>query len=154
MSNPGERQAGAQLEDGRMTHCVHHVPGRARFKLPQLQHDPAYAGEIEQKVLALDGVTGVEVNQRAWSMIVHYDVNANPLDAVAKQIGALRPANGENGAGSHPVLPRVDRSNGHHAIGGPEMSRVVGQAIGQAIFATLVQRTLDRSLLSLLTGLR
>ena len=137
-----------------MTHCVHHVPGRARFKLPQLQHDPAYAGEIEQKVLALDGVTGVEVNQRAWSMIVHYDVNANPLDAVAKQIGALRPANGENGAGSHPVLPRVDRSNGHHAIGGPEMSRVVSQAIGQAIFATLVQRTLDRSLLSLLTGLR
>jgi heavy-metal-associated domain-containing protein len=137
-----------------MTYCVHHVPGRARFKLPQLQHDPAYAGEIEKRIMALDGVTGVEVNQRAWSMIVHYDVNANPLDAVARQIGAYRPANGENGAGAHAVPSRVDHPNGHNAIGGPEMSRVVGQAIGQAIFATLVQRTLDRSLLSLLTGLR
>ncbi|HML91215.1 MAG TPA: hypothetical protein PKE02_02390 [Methyloceanibacter sp.] len=35
-----------------------------------------------------------------------------------------------------------------------EISRGVGQIVGQAVFATLVQRTLERSLLSLLIGLR
>ena len=145
-----------------MAYCVHHVPGRVRFKVPKLQSDPAFAAEIEEKVRAVEGVIGVEVNRPAWSMIVHYDVDANPLDDVMEHISATRPANGANGDGGAKAPLMNGRangsnghySNGHHSTGGHEMSRVVGQAIGQAIFATIVQRTLDRSLISILTGLR
>lgn len=140
-----------------MAYCVHHVPGRVRFKVPQLQRDPASAGDIEKKVLALDGVIHVEVNERAWSMVVHYDTGANPLDDIIEQIEASGPVNGarDHGVASPSIIPpRAGHANGQYGNGTPEMSRFVGQAIGQAIFATLVQRTLDRSLLSLLTGLR
>ena len=140
-----------------MAYCVHHVPGRVRFKVPQLQRDPESAGEIEKKVLALDGVIHVEVNQRAWSMIVHYDTGANPLDGIIEQITANRPVNGAGGDGVGNVSiapPRAGRANGQQSNGHHEMSRFVGQAIGQAIFSTIVQRTLDRSLISILTGLR
>ena len=135
-----------------MAYCVHHVPGRVRFKVPQLQRDPGFAGEIEHKVRALDGVTHVEVNRPAWSVIVHYDTATNPLDDIVMQIGAQRPANGVNGnrVDAPSIVPRSDG----HSLGGREISGVVGQAIGQAIFATLVQRTIDRSLVSILSGLR
>lgn len=138
-----------------MAYCVHHVPGRIRFKVPKLQSDPAYAKELEQKMLALAGVTDVEVNRSAWSMVVRYDVGVNPVNEVMEHITAARNKTNGNDVIRTPLINgHVNGSNGHHNNNGNDMSRVVGRAIGQAIFATVVQRTLDRSLISILTGLR
>lgn len=141
-----------------MPYCIHHVPGRARFKVPNLRRDPSLAAEVTEKITALDGIVRVEVNRHAASVVVHYDVAANPLDKVVTHLGAPPAANGANGTIHHraspsdPILLRPDSSRNtgtrHH------VTRSVGQVFGQAMFATLVQRTLERSLLSILTGIR
>lgn len=110
-----------------MAYCVHHIPGRVRFKVPKLQNDPAFAAEIEKKVLAVQGVIGVEVNQSAWSVIVHYDVDADPVDDVIEHIYATRSVDGANGEGGvkTPLIKSraANGSNGHHSNGGHEISR-------------------------------
>ncbi|WP_141701017.1 HMA2 domain-containing protein [Methyloceanibacter methanicus] len=138
-----------------MVYCIHHVPGRARFKVPRIKQDRAFAHELETKLLSLEGVHRVEVNPSAHSVIVHYDVVVNPLgDAVSHMHGGKPPIETSGcDPGVIPLSPKpgagpADRKT-HE-----EISRGVGKIVGQAVFATLVQRTLERSLLSLLTGLR
>jgi hypothetical protein len=86
-------------------------------------------------------------------LVIHYDAEVNALDTVLDRIRAHMPGRTDG------VAAAADRgANGHaHTNGhGPsgDMVRAAGQVFGQAVFATLVQRTLERSLLSLLTGIR
>ncbi|MEG6508992.1 heavy-metal-associated domain-containing protein [Methyloligella sp. 2.7D] len=133
-----------------MVYCIHHVPGRARFKVPRLKQDRDFAKEIDEKLSALPGVTRVEINHSAWSVIVHYDaaMESDPLqDAVLHMHGGTLPITTEPG-GPNPI-PLTPKANGHDR---EKVSRGVGKIVGQAVFATLVQRTLERSLLHILTG--
>ncbi|WP_108682822.1 HMA2 domain-containing protein [Methyloceanibacter sp. wino2] len=138
-----------------MVYCVHHVPGRARFKVPRIKQDRAFAEELESKILSLEGVHRVEVNPSAHSVIVHYDIVVNPLgDAVSHMHGGKPPI---DMTGGDPGVIPLSAKPGAGPIdkkAHEDISRGVGQIVGQAVFATLVQRTLERSLLSLLTGLR
>ena len=129
-----------------MAYCVHHVPGRARFKAPQIRADAALAEAVEQRLAEVEGVLRVEVNRRAASVIVHYDTAAQPLDLVVEHIRAVHPAPAARYA------PALQAAGGPAQPAQPPLARSVGQVFGQAMFATLLQRTLERSLLSLLTG--
>ena len=87
-----------------MVSCVHHVPGRARFKLDALRRDPDLAERIHAEVSRLPGISGVEVNRHAASVIVHYCTERGdlslvmdhicvhcPKSAAARRAGALAP---------------------------------------------------------------
>lgn len=131
-----------------MAHCVHHVPGRARFKIPQLRTNPMLAAEIQETIVAVDGIVHVEVNRHASSVIIHYDIETSPLEDVVEHMRASAPATVPTG-----TVPPSKDAHGHSAPhGAASLPRSVGQVFGQAVFATLVQRTLERSLLSILTG--
>ncbi len=134
-----------------MVHCIHHVPGRARFKVPRLKQDRAFAKELESKLASIEGVYRVEVNSSAWSVIVHYDAAANPLSQVIEHMRAGHAAAAAPGGDASAVTPpnaSGRRPESH------ELPRGVGKVVGQAIFATVVQHTLERSLLAILLGFR
>lgn len=136
-----------------MARCVHHVPGRARFKVPQFKRNPTLVVDVEEKIKAIDGVIRIETNVHAHSITVHYDEQANPLDKVVDQIRAVSMATGTKMNGHKGVPLTFEAANGNSRIM-PDFSgtRKVGQSIGQAVFATVVQRTIERSLVSILTG--
>ena len=141
-----------------MTYCIHSVPGRARFKVPQLRGDAEALLHLEGKMLTVDGVIRVETNPHSASVIVYYDIETNPLDQVVHHIREHSGTN-ENGVGRFnapvrsnlSILSKPANGSGEGSVG-EAVSRTVGQVVGQAIFATLVQRTLERSLMSILTG--
>ncbi len=55
---------------------VQAISGRARFYIPRIASDPAYARRLERLVESSEGVTGVRVNEAAASLIVTYKIGA------------------------------------------------------------------------------
>lgn len=128
-----------------MSYFVHHVPGRARFRVPGLPKAAGPLQAMEAELLAVAGVDRVEINLAAASVVVHYDRDLAPLDRV---VAVLR-AHGEP-----PEVTRVPletASRGRPALR-ENVSRSVGEMVGQAMFTAILQRTLEHSLRTILIG--
>ncbi|WP_076411908.1 heavy metal translocating P-type ATPase [Shewanella sp. UCD-KL12] len=52
---------------------VHHVPGRARFRVPEIACHPDTQSWVKQGLLAIQGVLQVRVNDAAKSIVIEYD---------------------------------------------------------------------------------
>lgn len=52
---------------------LHHIPGRARFRLPSIREFPDCSEWLKQGLMALQGVRRVRVNEAACCVIVEYD---------------------------------------------------------------------------------
>jgi hypothetical protein len=112
---------------------IHHVPGRLRVKTKAFYGHSAKVQVAQKTLQTLKGVLAVTVNPRAGSMTVHYDPkHCAQLDllAVLERVGCLGNTrrNGE-GAGQ------------------------MGELVGKALFGALVQKTVERSVQSLVGAL-
>jgi len=61
---------------------VHVLPGRVRFRVHSLKYNAAFAQEVERKLAAITGVTGVEASPATGSLLMHYrskELLAGPL---------------------------------------------------------------------------
>lgn len=54
-------------------HLVHHVPGRARFRIPKARHNRKVSSLIQEIGKAVPGVHDIRVNPVTGSAVVHYD---------------------------------------------------------------------------------
>lgn len=115
-----------------MGRCVHHCPGRARFRLPIIRDDKAAAGRVRRLLSALDGVTGVEIRSASASVVVTYDparIDFETISTALRRGGCL-------GAGG-----------GMPAGGG--LAAQAGAMFGRALFAAVLERSINRGIHSL-----
>lgn len=112
-----------------MSTYLHHVPGRLRVRLPALARDPRRVVEITALIGAQEGVTAVEFNSRAASLLVRYD-----------------PAR----LGPEVLLERL-RVAGAMGLGptAPAAAEAFGTAVGKVLVGALFQRSLKGSLAGL-----
>ncbi|WP_145108824.1 HMA2 domain-containing protein [Cereibacter sediminicola] len=130
-----------------MSYFVHHVPGRARFRVPGMPKAATLREALVSALRAIEGVERVEINPAAASVVVHYDRALAPLDRVVEVLRAHS---------EPPEVSRVPLETPVPAAArgriGENVSRSVGEMVGQAMFATIVQRTLEYSLRTVLLG--
>jgi|GEM_PF-1319110 len=139
-----------------MVACVHHIPGRARFKIDALRRDPALARLIEEQVGALHGVHAVEINRHAASIIVHYCAKNGSLGAIMEHIYAHCPNAPDCRPAQRAMRASVARKVGEAAATDwrPKFSRALGEAASKAVINTLIKGTIERGLTSVLAGIR
>ncbi|MGV2829346.1 heavy metal translocating P-type ATPase [Myxosarcina sp. GI1(2024)] len=68
---------------------VHHIPGRARFRLDRLQNDSNYAANLQQFLLAQPGINHVRVNSVAASIAIIYSYKNALLSEIASGLSEL-----------------------------------------------------------------
>ncbi|NVK18482.1 MAG: hypothetical protein HWE30_07310 [Methylocystaceae bacterium] len=125
-----------------MGNCVHHIPGRARFKLPQLKHDAALLGHIEVHLVSIKGIKNIQANAKAGSLVIHYDVNQTSLKDIEENLM-------EGGFLYHPQTD-IDKKN---KIVRKELPPLVGQvsgAFGRAVVHALLERAITKGVSSIL----
>lgn len=61
---------------------VHHIPGRVRFKIPELQCNEALIHTLHSKLTLWPGVERVDVRRASCSVIIHYDPRYTDVDAL------------------------------------------------------------------------
>ncbi len=137
-----------------MVACVHHIPGRARFKIDALRRDPALAEAVRREVAALPGVASVETNRHAASIIVRYCAESGDLSRIMDHIRshcarapASRRARAAAPAASGLAPGRAIRLS-------PEMTRAMGEAVGKAVLNTFIRDSVERGFARLFLGLR
>jgi hypothetical protein len=140
-----------------MVACVHHIPGRARFKIDALRRDPALAETVRREVSALPGVASVEINRHAASIIVRYCAESGDLSRIMDHICShcpRAPANRRARAAAAPA-PAASGFAAARAIRvSPEMTRAMGEAVGKAVLNTFIRDSVERGLARLFLGLR
>ncbi len=120
-----------------MGRCVHHIPGRARFRLPLVKCDKARAESARQALLALAGVRSVEVNRAAASLVVAYDENVVAFEEVT---ACLRKAGCLAVGGRHAPMPR---------IGGGLVAQA-GTMFGRSLFTAVLERSINQGVSALI----
>ncbi|MGC9449416.1 HMA2 domain-containing protein [Cereibacter sphaeroides] len=130
-----------------MSYFVHHVPGRARFRVPGMPKTTTQREALVSGLRAIKGVERVEINPSAASVVVHYDRALAPLDRVVEVLRAHSEPPEVNRIPLETPVPAAARGRI-----GENVSRSVGEMVGQAMFATIVQRTLEYSLRTVLLG--
>ena len=120
-----------------MVSCVHHIPGRARFKLEVLRRDPDLAVMLEQQVSALDGVSLVEVNRFAGSITVHYSIGVGSIEQIMDHICVHCPHAPANRRAAPAAAPRA---------GSSKMAQAMREAASKAVINTLINRAVEQSL--------
>ncbi|PZA11701.1 hypothetical protein DNX69_11280 [Rhodopseudomonas palustris] len=120
-----------------MTHLVHRLPGRLRFKVPQLRRDPGVAERFRKAVEQAAPLAGVriEVNLRASSVIVAFDAKLVSSETILAAIVH------EGLTGAVPaVAPPPPRG----------VILAVGSAIGHAMFGAAIKTGVEKSVAGLI----
>ena len=68
---------------------VHHIPGRARFRVYRLKDDSDYAVKLKQFLLAQPGINRVRVNRVAASIAIDYRYKNSSLAKIASGLTNL-----------------------------------------------------------------
>lgn len=127
-----------------MVCCVHHIPGRARFKIEALRRDADLARKLHEKVGALEGVLAVEVNRGAASVIVHYHVERGELGAILDHICAHCPKAALTRPKAWPAANRTTAPiPGAPILGAklsPEFKQAMTVAMSKAVLNTFITR--------------
>jgi len=66
---------------------VHRMPGRVRLRVPEKRDDATYFGELESALRGVDGVAEVVVNPTTASVLVHVELEAEPVLRAAEALG-------------------------------------------------------------------
>jgi hypothetical protein len=64
-------------------HVVHHIPGRARLRIPAKRHNHNFFEDVKRRLGQLDSVSHVSVNPASASVLVHYRGGIDQLLAEA-----------------------------------------------------------------------
>lgn len=123
-----------------MSDYIHSIPGRLRIRSNQLKRDTCQAKDLGGLLEAMVGVEKTELNKKAGSLIVHYNpeqLSADDILYQAHKAGCLE----------H-FISKARTSS-------PQLVSKAGTILGQAIFGTVVKKSLELSMSSLLkTALR
>jgi len=117
-----------------MSYYVHNIPGRLRVRSAQLKHHSCKTTNLCAALKAMDGVQSTEVNTKSGSLIVYYD----PSELTADDILYMTHQAG--------CLDKIISSS----VQSQSSSTKVGTMIGNAIFGTVVKKSLQASFFSLL----
>ncbi|MFP4239987.1 MAG: HMA2 domain-containing protein [Rhodosalinus sp.] len=128
-----------------MVNCVHHIPGRARFKIEALRRDPELMALIERQVGSLEGVKTVEINRHAASIVVHYCTERGAIDAIMDHICAHCPrAQLNRRASRETALPPVPIRPASRAR--PPVVSAMRDAAGKALLKALIEQAFERGI--------
>ncbi len=56
-----------------MCECVHHIPGRIRFRIPALRKSQSLPRALRHSLMMHDGIEHIEIRDASCSLIIHYD---------------------------------------------------------------------------------
>jgi len=70
---------------------VHELPGRLRFKVPDLKEDPARADALAKAMLVCPGVIAARANALTGSLVVEHDGAPGRRGALLAAMGAVSP---------------------------------------------------------------
>lgn len=126
-----------------MVDCVHHIPGRARFRIEALRRDPELMALIERQVGSLEGVRAVEINRHAASIVVHYCTERGAIDAIMDHICAHCPKapRGRRVPRETPLVPLPLRPAARQR---PPVVTAMRDAAGKALLKALIDHALGR----------
>ncbi len=65
---------------------AHHLPHRTRLRLPKGHRDEATIKKVHQTITNTEGVTGVEINARTGSVLIHHEEDPVILENVSKAL--------------------------------------------------------------------
>ncbi|MEM1312951.1 MAG: HMA2 domain-containing protein [Pseudomonadota bacterium] len=130
-----------------MVDCVHHIPGRARFKIEALRRDPELVALIERQVGSLDQVQAVEINRHAASIVVHYCTERGAMNEIFDHICAHC---SKNQAVSR--APSVSASAPEPAVAARSPRRQVAAAMRDAAGKALLKAFIERAMQGGLAG--
>jgi len=138
-----------------MVSCVHHIPGRARFKIEALRRDAELARLIEEQVGTLRGVMTVEINRHAASIVVHYCTATGEIDKIMDHICGHCPMAALNRRACPAPPPAATQSSREARAGVPgNVIHAMGEAVSKAVLNTFINRTVERGLTTILIGRR
>ncbi len=123
-----------------MSHYIHHVPGRLRIKSAHLKQTECHT--LNTLLSELSGIESFRHNAKAGSVLVHYDpksLNADDILYHLYKAGCLE-------SGVSTTLGRSPQSS--------TLVKQVGTVFGNALFGTLLRKSVETSVLSLARGLR
>lgn len=97
---------------------VHAIPGRIRLKVASIRDNPPLAGELQQRLVSLQGVRKVQINPQTGSVLILYEAAAfaspEALPELATPLAEIFPGlalnepqswmSSANGSGSTPSL--------------------------------------------------
>lgn len=145
---------------------VHQVPGRVRIRTAWIARCPQRAEQAGAEVRALAGVSCVELNPRADSVIVHYDPVRLSAQAVLNRMAAAgmldpselpRAVSGAE-AGAAPPGDRQGQKNGSMGFGSglpiAAGAATLGAMFGKALFDAVLHKGVEHSIRTLVGGRR
>ncbi|WP_295885756.1 HMA2 domain-containing protein [uncultured Thiohalocapsa sp.] len=116
-----------------MGQYIHHVPGRIRIRSNAFHCEGERAAAAQAELLAMDGIRSVQVRPRSSSLIVQYDpqrISHATLFAALEDLGCMAP---------------VRRDTTH--------VRQIGETFGKALVGAVMQKAVEQSARSLVTGI-
>ena len=79
-----------KIEVDRPLPClVHHIPGRARFRIYRLKDDSDYGANLQQFLLNQPEIISVRINCMAASIAIHYRHTSSSLTEIASSLTSL-----------------------------------------------------------------
>lgn len=120
-----------------MSLYIHHVPGRLRIRAPELGRFPERAACICTALHRREGIESVTLNQRAGSIIINYDRSTLEVDDIMQTLK------------EHGCL-----ESSHIATLRPQLETKAGNLLGKALFGVLLEKTVERSVMSLIAALK
>ena len=83
------RNHGHEKEETKKLHAqiVHSIPGRLRIKVPAAQDQIAYFADLQQRLLAAEGIRSVRVSPAAASLVIVHDERVDLLALLSRIFG-------------------------------------------------------------------
>jgi len=72
-----------------MCECMHHVPGRIRFRIPALRGSRSLPRVLRHALMQHDGVDDIETRNASCSLVIHYDPMRLPPQQAALVLGDM-----------------------------------------------------------------
>jgi hypothetical protein len=121
-----------------VSHYIHHIPGRLRFKFAQLKNQSARARMVESAIRQVIGITSVEVSILSGSLLIRYKATGAERE---KLLASLELTMMQIGLTSGSTTPALSKA-----------SHVLAPAgfITDKLLDMLMQKCIERSALALL----
>jgi hypothetical protein len=116
-----------------MSYYVHNIPGRLRVRSAKIKRDTCQAANLCTQLAAMEGIHNTELNKKAGSLIVYYDpkcLSADDILYMGHKLGCLDQA-----------ISTTKRPSA--------LATTAGAMLGNAIFGTVVKKSLESSMFSL-----
>lgn len=123
-----------------MSYYIHHVPGRLRIKTARLCRAECQA-KLNKMLGELPGIDSYRHNGKIGSVLIHYDILRLSADDILYHLykaGCLDSAISAHSAPS----------------AGGDLVKQAGALFGNALFGTLLRKSVETSVLSLARGFR